>query len=204
MAEAGKDICDDEGFPVTPDLVLSAYWQRCFPMADGRRGRLRWYRPETRAVITWESWKVPESLRKVMRKQPYRITFNRDFPTVIRECSARKSTWISHDVEQLYGALHQRGLVHSVEAWDDSGALVGGLYGLCLGSCFCGESMFHRADDAAKVCVVHLVERLQAQGFLLLDCQQQTPHMARFGAQEISDQQYASLLTQCHEIRPFP
>jgi len=204
MNDAEVVIHDADGSPVTPELVLRAYWQRCFPMADGRRGRLRWYRPETRAVITWDSWKIPESLVKVMRRKPYRITINQAFLRVIQLCAERKSTWISTDVEKLYLALHERGLVHSLEAWDAAGELVGGLYGLCLGGCFCGESMFHRADDAAKICVVHLVERLQARGFRMLDCQQQTPHMERFGAREISDRDYAALLAACPEAPAFP
>jgi len=139
-----------------------------------------------------------------MRRKPYRITINQAFLRVIQLRAERKSTWISTDVEKLYLALHERGLVHSLEAWDATGELVGGLYGLCLGGCFCGESMFHRADDAAKICVVHLVERLQARGFRMLDCQQQTPHMERFGAREISDRDYAGLLAACPEARAFP
>ncbi len=197
-------VVDADGYPVTPELVLEAYWQRCFPMSDHRRGRLRWYRPHTRAIITWDTWKVPESLVKVMRKQPYRITIDEAFPQVIAACAERTSTWICGDIEKLYVELHRRGVTHSVEAWNADGALVGGIYGLCLGACFCGESMFHRADDAAKICVVHLVERLRVNGFRMLDCQQQTPHMARFGALEITDPEYAAKLEGCREERPFP
>ncbi len=197
-------VKDADGNPVTAELVLSAYWQRCFPMADGRQGRLRWYRPQVRAIITWDRWKIPESLRKVMRRQPYRITVDNAFASVIQACAERSSTWISRDVERLYCELNQRGIAHSLEAWDQGGELVGGLYGLALGGCFCGESMFHRADDAAKICVVHLVERLQANGFQMLDCQQNTPHMARFGCFEISDQEYAVQLERLRVERPFP
>lgn len=190
-------VIDADGALVTPDLVLEAYRQRCFPMADGRDGRLRWYRPLRRAVITWDRWTIPRSLAKRVRQQPYTITVDRAFDRVVAACSARATTWISPDIELLYGALHRRGQAHSFEAWDAAGELVGGLYGLRLGCCFCGESMFHRADDAAKLCVVALVERLQARGFQLLDCQQQTPHMARFGAYEIDDAAYAQLLAGC-------
>jgi leucyl/phenylalanyl-tRNA--protein transferase len=195
---AALTVADADGHPITPEVILNAYWQRCFPMAQSRRGKFSWYRPETRAVITWDSWKVPSSLDKVIRNQrPYTITFDRAFPTVIAACAERDSTWISHGIERLYIALHQLGYAHSVEAWDAQGTLVGGLYGIALGACFCGESMFHRADNAAKICVVALVERLQAQGFRLLDCQQQTPHMERFGAHEIPDADYARLLAEC-------
>ena len=201
MAEDGappaRVVRDVDGFPVTPDTVLAAYAQRCFPMADARDGPIAWYRPPTRAVLTWDRFKVPDSLRKMLKKQPFRLSLDEAFPTVIAACAERSSTWISRDVEALYVALQRRGIGHSVEAWDAGGALVGGLYGLALGACFCGESMFHRADNAAKACVVHLVGHLQARGFRLLDCQQQSPHMQRFGAYEISDRAYAGLLKTC-------
>jgi leucyl/phenylalanyl-tRNA--protein transferase len=192
-------VRDADGNEVTPQVIINAYWQRCFPMADTRRGRFRWYRPATRAVITWDAWKVPDSLDKVIRnRRPYRITFDADFPAVIAACAERDETWISLGIEKLYIALHDLGLAHSVEAWDANNRLVGGLYGVVLGACFCGESMFHRAPDASKICAVHLVRRLQASGFKLLDCQQQNPHMGRFGAREISDEVYAELLAGCH------
>ncbi len=203
MDEPPFSVLDADGFPVSPELVLEAYWQRCFPMADHRRGHLRWYRPHTRAIITWESWKVPRSLAKVLRHEPYRVSIDTAFPAVIAACAERDSTWICGDIEKLYIELHRRGIAHSVEAWGADGTLVGGLYGLCLGACFCGESMFHRADDAAKVCVVHLVQHLQERGFRLLDCQQQTPHMERFGAHEVTDGDYAKLLDGCREERAF-
>lgn len=189
-------VIDADGCVVTPDLLLAAYRARCFPMADSRRSRIRWYRPEVRAVITWDAWTVPPSLRKTARKAPYRITVDADFPAVIAACAERRSTWISPDIEHLYTALHRAGIAHSLEAWRGK-ELVGGLYGLCLGACFCGESMFHRADDASKLCMLHLAGLLRAGGFLLIDCQQQTPHMARFGAREIPDAAYAGLLAGC-------
>ena len=197
-------VLDGDGNPVTPEMVVEAYRARCFPMADSRDGRFHWYRPRVRAVITWDRYTIPRSLRKVARRRPYRLTFNRAFDQVIAACADRDTTWLSHDIEDLYKALHARGVAHSVEAWSDSGALVGGLYGLCMGGVFCGESMFHRADDAAKLCVVELCDRLQANGFTLLDCQQQTPHMARFGAYEIEDAQYAAYVERCRGERPFP
>lgn len=197
-------ITDADGYEVTPDLVLEAYRQRCFPMADEREGRLRWYRPAERAVITWDRWKVPDSLAKVMRRMPFRLSVDEAFREVIAACAERSTTWISRDIEALYTVLHERGHAHSVEAWDADGTLVGGLYGLVIGGVFCGESMFHRANDAAKVCVVHLVERLRERGFVLLDCQQQTPHMARFGAYEIEDDAYRAILDEARATRPFP
>ncbi len=192
-------VVDADGNPITPEVILNAYRQRAFPMADTRRGKFRWYRPATRAVITWDRWKVPESLAKVMKHQPYRITMDEGFDQVISACADRSSTWISYGIEKLYSALHEAGYAHSVEAWNAQGELVGGCYGLAVGGCFCGESMFHRADDAAKICIVHLVHHLRARGFALLDCQQQTPHMQRFGAVEITDDAYAALIARCPE-----
>ncbi len=198
------DIIDADGYPITPEVVMAAYRHGCFPMADDRNGRLRWYKPMERAVITWDRYRVPKSLLKVARnRQPYRITFDVAFPEVITACADRSSTWISDDVEKLYSELYRSGHAHSVEAWDESGNLVGGCYGLSIGGIFCGESMFHRAPDASKLCVVSLVDRLRAHGFGLLDCQQQTPHMERFGAYTISDETYMALLEEHAESRAF-
>jgi leucyl/phenylalanyl-tRNA--protein transferase len=205
QADGGQVVVRDvDDHPVTPETVLIAYAQRCFPMADHREGRLAWFRPQRRAVITWDRFSVPDSLRKVLKRQPYRLTVDRAFAQVIRACSERSTTWISHDVEALYVELHRQGHGHSVEAWDADGALVGGLYGLAIGGCFCGESMFHRKPDASKACVVHLVGLLRAAGFALLDCQQQSPHMQRFGAVEITDRAYARLLAECPDERAWP
>ncbi len=190
-------VRDVDGHPITPETVLLAYRQRCFPMADSRGGPIAWYRPDRRAVITWDRYSVPRSLVKTLKHEPFRFTVDRCCPEVIAACAERSETWISHDVESLYGELHRMGHVHSVEAWTPDGNLAGGLYGLALGACFCGESMFHRADDASKACVVHLASLLQTRGFHILDCQQQTPHMERFGAYEISDRSYARMLEAC-------
>ncbi|HAT09700.1 MAG TPA: leucyl/phenylalanyl-tRNA--protein transferase, partial [Planctomycetes bacterium] len=197
-------VRDVDGYPITPETVLAAYRQRCFPMAESRGGPIAWYRPNRRAIITWDRFAIPRSLAKVLRREPYRLTVDRAFPAVIAACAERSQTWISHDVEALYGALHRLGHAHSVEAWDGEERLVGGLYGLAIGSCFCGESMFHRADDAAKACVVHLVSLLRQAGFRLLDCQQQTPHMERFGAYEVSDREYARLFNACDGSLAWP
>jgi leucyl/phenylalanyl-tRNA--protein transferase len=197
-------VIDADGALITPELVVQAYWHGCFPMADHSSGKLRWYRPSSRAIITWATWKVPRSLEKTARRAPYRLSFDEAFPQVVRACAQRDSTWISDDIHTLYTQLYLQGQAHSVEAWDADGVLVGGLYGLVLGACFCGESMFHRADDAAKLCVMHLVERLQVRGFRMLDCQQQNPHMQRFGAYEVSEREYAKLLGGCQSTCSFP
>jgi leucyl/phenylalanyl-tRNA--protein transferase len=197
-------IIDADGYPITPALVLAAYRQGCFPMADDRNGRLRWYKPNERAIITWDRYRVPKSLQKVARnRQPYRLTVDTAFAAVIAACAERTTTWISQDVEKLYSALHLQGHAHSVEAWNKDGVLVGGCYGLAIGGIFCGESMFHVAPDASKLCVMFLISRLQAHGFAALDCQQQTPHMERFGAYIIDDADYAALMAANTANRPF-
>jgi leucyl/phenylalanyl-tRNA--protein transferase len=194
-------LLDADGHRVDAQTVLLAYRSRCFPMAEHRQGRLAWFRPDPRAVITWDAFKLPRSLKKVARKEPYRITVDRAFEPVMEACADRFSTWISHDIQALYCQLHELGHAHSVEAWDGQGKLVGGCYGLVIDGVFCGESMFHRATDASKLCVYHLILGLQAGGFFALDCQQQSEHMARFGAREISDAAYADLLDEAADAQ---
>lgn len=166
--------------PLTPELIIHAYRQGIFPMADDD-GSIGWYSPDPRAIIPLdERFHVPRSLQKAVRQAPYEIRIDTAFEAVMLGCAARAETWISAGIVSTYTALHRRGQAHSVEAWRD-GELVGGLYGVSLGGAFMGESMFARAPDASKICLVHLVERLRAQGYSLLDSQMHTDHMARFG-----------------------
>lgn len=190
-------IRDRDGYPVDAHLVLRAYAAGCFPMADSRDGRLAWYRPETRAIITWDRLRCPRSLRKVMAHQPFRLAFNQDFGAVVSACADRRETWIGWDIQHLFENLHEQGHAHCVAAYDAAGALVGGCYGLALGRLFCGESMFHRASDASKIAVWYLIQGLQDAGFQALDCQQQSDHMQRFGAYEITAEDYQILLDDC-------
>lgn len=174
---------------LTPDLLLAAYASGFFPMADPERGgRIGWYAPDPRAVLPLGAFHVPKSLARVVRAGRFRVTADRAFGAVIRACAApapdRPTTWISDEIVAAYEALHRLGYAHSVECWDGD-ALAGGLYGVVLGGAFFGESMFSRARDASKVALVALVERLRAGGFVLLDVQMQTPHLARFGVTEI-------------------
>lgn len=196
-----SEIHDLAGRVVTPEIIVNAYCERCFPMSDDRDSPLNWYRPEDRAVIDWQSWKVPRSMRKQWNKAPYRLSHDTAFAQVIAACADRESTWIGHDIENLYMQLHDMGIAHSVEAWNEHDELVGGVYGLSLGAAFCGESMFHRAPDASKLCVMYLVRHLQDRGFRLLDCQQQTPHMQRFGAYLIDDQEYQEIFEAALVVR---
>lgn len=189
--------------PLTPDLIVHAYCQGIFPMADDD-GTVGWYSPDPRAIIPLDDrFHVPRSLRKAVRRAPYEIRFDTAFEAVMRGCADRAETWISEGIIAAYTALHRHGLAHSVEAWQD-GQLVGGLYGVSLGGAFMGESMFAHAPDASKICVVHLVERLRARGYVLLDSQMHTDHMARFGLLLIPRSEYLLRLEQAlHLARHF-
>ena len=171
------------------ELLLRAYRGGVFPMADHRSDpEVYWVEPRERAIIPLDGFRLSKSLKKTLRQDRFRVTCNADFAGVIAECAAPREehaeSWISHRIEASYNALHLAGHAHSIECWQD-GELVGGLYGIALGGAFFGESMFSRARDASKVALVHLVERLRAGGFVLLDTQMSTGHLARFGVVEI-------------------
>jgi leucyl/phenylalanyl-tRNA--protein transferase len=174
--------------PLSPALIVHAYRQGIFPMADDD-GTINWYRPDPRAVFPLDTFHVPKSLAKTLRQGKFEIRVDADFAGVMRGCAGRDETWISNGIIEAYTELHRLGAAHSVEAWR-GGELVGGLYGVALGGAFMGESMFSRATDASKVCLVHLVERLRARGFILLDSQMPTEHLARFGQIEIPHEAY--------------
>jgi leucyl/phenylalanyl-tRNA--protein transferase len=188
---------------LTPSLIVHAYRQGIFPMADDD-GTIGWYQPDPRAVFPLDTFHVPKSLAKTLRQGKFDIRVNADFEGVMRGCAGREETWISEGIVGAYSALHRLGLAHSVEAWRD-GRLVGGLYGVALGGAFMGESMFSREADASKVCLVHLVERLKARGFVLLDSQLPTEHLARFGQILIPHEAYMrqlerALALPCHFV----
>lgn len=174
--------------PLTPELIVHAYRRGLFPMADDA-GEIGWYSPDPRAVFPLGAFKIPKSLAKTVRAGKFEIRIDGDFEAVMRACGAREETWISEEIVRAYTALHRLGLAHSVEAWQ-GGALVGGLYGVALGGAFMGESMFSRATDASKVCLVHLVERLKGRGYTLLDSQFPTEHLMRFGQALIPRREY--------------
>ncbi|MDD3445972.1 MAG: leucyl/phenylalanyl-tRNA--protein transferase [Zavarzinia sp.] len=183
---------------LTPALLLRAYAAGIFPMADHVKDEdLFWVDPDWRGILPLDHFHIPRSLAKVVRHDRFEVTIDRDFAGVIAACAAsapgRRSTWISHRIRALYIALHERGQAHSVET-RLGGRLVGGLYGVRLGAAFFGESMFSRETDASKVALVHLVARLKAGGFRLLDTQFVTGHLMRFGALEIPREHYRKLL----------
>ncbi|MCC7203749.1 MAG: leucyl/phenylalanyl-tRNA--protein transferase [Phycisphaeraceae bacterium] len=203
------DSPEHEGHPaISVEEVLSAYAQGVFPMTDPATGDVRWYTADPRGVLELDNLRVPRSLAKRLRRGDYLITFDQAFDQVIAGCARitpkRPDTWIGPAIIDVYTQLHRLGLAHSVEAWkhdpseEDSSTpsrrLVGGLYGVALAGAFFGESMFSRADDASKVCVVKLAERLRERGFSLFDIQMVTPVTALLGATEIPAKEYLQRL----------
>ena len=183
---------------LTPDMLLAAYANGYFPMALNKDDpELYWFSPEERGVLPLETFNIPRGLARAMKKHAYIITVDTAFEEVIRACGTltkeRKETWINQRIFRLYGDLHRMGHCHSVESWQD-GRLVGGLYGLRIGAAFFGESMFSRATDASKVALVHLVARLNAGRFSLLDAQFMNPHLETLGATPISKVDYLERL----------
>ena len=186
-----------ERFAFSPETLIKAYSLGVFPMADSADSReIKFYDPDMRALIplAWRQgarheFHIPRRLARTVRRQPFAVTINRDFATVIDECAAirdgRTDTWINRDIRQLYIALHRLGFAHSVEVWDGE-TLVGGLYGVALRAAFFGESMFSRRTDASKIALVHLVARLRAGGFRLLDAQFTNDHLMQFGIYDLN------------------
>ncbi|MEM6646093.1 MAG: leucyl/phenylalanyl-tRNA--protein transferase [Bacteroidota bacterium] len=179
--------------PLSPELLVYAYQQGVFPMADAADGPIYWYAPDPRGIIPLDQFYVSKNLRKLVRKEAFTVRTDTAFEAVMRACAERAETWISDEIIAAYVALHELDAAHSVECWQ-AGALVGGLYGVALGGAFFGESMFHRARDASKVALVHLVARLKAGGYTLLDTQFTTPHLEQFGAAEIPREVYEQRL----------
>jgi leucyl/phenylalanyl-tRNA--protein transferase len=185
---------------LTPEILLSAYAQGLFPMAERRDDpTLYWVSPEKRGVIPLDGFHVSTRLARTVRSNRFRVTSDKAFAEVMRACAApapgRDESWINDEILRLYAALHTGGHAHSVECWDGD-ELAGGLYGVSLGAAFFGESMFSTVRDASKVALVELVGLLRRGGFILLDTQFLTPHLARFGAYEIPREEYLVLLHQ--------
>lgn len=181
-----------------PEMLLKAYAIGVFPMAESRDDpRMFFVDPDQRGVITLDTVHIPRSLRKTVRRAPYTVTCDTAFEAVLDGCGevteARPDTWINPEIRRLYLELADLGRCHSVEVWSDD-TLVGGLYGVALGGAFFGESMFSRVTNASKIAMVHLVARLRAGGFSLLDCQFITDHLRQFGAREIPRAEYHVLL----------
>jgi leucyl/phenylalanyl-tRNA---protein transferase len=183
------------GGQLLPETLLAAYRAGIFPWSSDPV--LTWWSPDPRAIFDLESWRPHRSVLRAARRAGWTFSIDRDFEGVMRACGEagadRPSTWITDEFVASYGQLHGRGLAHSVEVWEGD-ELVGGLYGVALGGFFGGESMFHRRTDASKAAVGHLIERLRAGGFTLLDGQVPTPHLTRLGAVSISRADYLARL----------
>ena len=183
---------------ITPQVLLKAYALGIFPMAEAADDPgLYLIEPESRGILPLDRFHIPRRLARTAASGRFEIRIDHDFSAVIDGCAGataeRPKTWINQRIRKLYGELFEIGACHTVETWRD-GALVGGLYGVSLGAAFFGESMFSRERDASKVALVHLVERLNAGGYRLLDTQFTTPHLKQFGAIDVDRAHYQRLL----------
>ena len=180
----------DEDPPLTPQLLLQAYRVGVFPMSESRDDpEVFWVDPRLRGVFPMDDFHISKSLRKTLKKNVFHATADRDFRNVVLGCANRPETWINDTIFELYLQLHQMGHAHSIEVWNDE-ELVGGVYGVTLGAAFFGESMFSTENDASKVALLFLIDRLLTQGFDLFDTQFITPHLSSLGAIEIPRAEY--------------
>lgn len=183
--------------PIPSHVLLGAYTEGVFPMAEG--GEVLWFSPLKRGLIPLDDrFHIPHGLKRVLRRKTFEVKRDTAFRQVIEACGARDETWIDQVIVESYTQLHEIGFAHSVECWDDEG-LQGGLYGVALGRAFFGESMFTRKADASKVALVHLVEWLREDGYIMLDTQWMTDHLRQFGGEEISRDEYFILLDEALE-----
>jgi leucyl/phenylalanyl-tRNA---protein transferase len=195
---SSRDTASSE---ITPEVLLRAYACGIFPMSESADDpTIFWVEPEKRGIIPFNTFTIASRLARTVRSDIFRVTINTAFKQTIAGCAEPKTdrddTWINTRIRDLYTALHGIGHCHSVEVWNDDNELVGGLYGVSLGRAFFGESMFHRARDASKVALVHLVARLISGGFALLDTQFVTEHLRTFGAVEVSRRKYRAKLDE--------
>lgn len=190
--------------PIPVETLLLAYRHGIFPMADHRDDpEVFWVEPRARAIIPLGGFHASTSLRKLIRSERYRVSCDSDFGAVIAACAAPREehaeSWISQRIEASYRALHGARHAHSVECWREGAEgdeLIGGLYGVAVDRVFCGESMFSRADNASKLALAWLVVMMRRAGYLLLDCQFMTDHLASMGAVEISRAEYRQRLAR--------
>jgi leucyl/phenylalanyl-tRNA--protein transferase len=199
---ANRDGLVAVGGDLSTDRLLLAYRSGIFPWPIFDDDLMTWFSPDPRAILEPDELRVSRSLQKVLRRQSFTVTVNRDFAGVIRACAApapgRMSTWITRDLLRAYLELHRIGHAHSVECWSN-GELAGGLYGVAIGGLFAGESMFSTVSNASKVALVHLVARLRERSYSLLDIQQGTPHMLSMGGKLIPRVAYLARLREALE-----
>jgi len=189
---------DPFALEISPDLILRAYQAGIFPMAeDAASSDIFWVSPPQRGILPLDGFHVSRSLRKELKKNRFSVRVDTDYEQVVSGCAAggtdRDTTWINATIRRVFRELFDRGHCHTVEVWDGD-KLVGGLYGLAIGGAFFGESMFHTRTNASKIALTHLVERLNAGGFVLLDTQFITDHLQSLGGIEIPRQRYELLL----------
>lgn len=184
--------------PITPETLLMAYASGVFPMAEGRDDpEIFWVDPKMRGVLPLDGFRMSRSLSKRIGRADVVVTLNEDFDGVLAGCAGREETWINEEIGALYRALHRAGFAHSLEIWADHGQrLIGGIYGVTLGSAFFGESMFSRARDASKIALAYMVALLRQQGFTLFDTQFLTDHLASLGGIEIPRSRYRAQLAE--------
>ena len=186
------------GGDLRPERLIQAYRHGCFPWFQDGQPPL-WWSPDPRTVLFPAELHVSRSLAKCMRQQPFQVTFDQAFAEVVNACAGPRrnadGTWITASMQQAYLQLHELGIAHSVEVWQ-ADRLVGGLYGLAMGQLFFGESMFSRTTNASKIGFVTLVRQLQSWGFVLIDCQMPTRHLASLGARSLSRAEFATYLRQ--------
>lgn len=184
---------------LTPDILLRTYAAGIFPMAESAEDpTLFWVDPETRGILPLDKFRVSRGVQRKLRRHVFEVRCDTAFEEVVRACAAKTSerptTWINEEIIRLYLGLHAMGHAHSVECWE-GGELAGGLYGVCIGGAFFGESMFSRATDASKIALAHLVARLRRGGYRLLDTQFVTSHLEQFGVTEVGRGEYQALLS---------
>lgn len=181
---------------LSPELLLSAYAQGVFPMAESANDAdLFWVDPRERGVMPLDGFHISRSLAKTIRQGRYQVRVNGDFAAVVAGCADRDETWINAPLTELYNALHAMGQAQSLEIWEGD-TLIGGVFGITLGGAFFGESMFSRQTNASKLALAYLVDRLRQGGFTLFDTQFITPHLRSLGGQEIPRAEYRTQLSR--------
>lgn len=192
---------------LTPQMLLNAYSQGYFPMAEPDDGKIYWYDPDPRTILPLESFHIPRRLKRTVKQKKFEIRIDTAFRRVMELCAEPRpnhpKTWLNEELIELYTALHQHGFAHSVETWLN-GELVGAVYGVSIGGLFAGESMFSRVRDASKVALVELVDVLKRNGYVLFDVQFTNDHLEQFGVVEIARSHYKIRLEEALELNcPF-
>lgn len=185
-------------FVIAPETIIQAYTLGIFPMAASKDAEdIQFFQPDIRGVLPIRPPHIPKRLQRLLRKQPFEIHWNQNFPAVIDGCAAPRSdtqdTWINPQIRRLYISLHMLGFAHSVEVYEE-GQLVGGLYGVAIGGAFFGESMFSRVSNASKIALCHLMARLRYVNFKLLDAQFVNDHLIQFGIESIDKDDFQKQL----------